>query len=84
MFDGSSKNIEDVVIGDEVQTDDGNRLVVDTSRSQHDEVLEIVVGEQTFVCSSNHLWPIIREGKYITVRADELLETDEVMLRADK
>lgn len=81
MVDGKSKNIEDVVVGDEVETDQGSRKILDTNQSFHDEVIEIVVSDQTFTCSPNHIWPISRNGEDMFVRADELLETDEIFVR---
>jgi len=82
MFDGTTKKIEDVVIGDLVKTRSGSVAVCDTSTSAHNEVYDVTVGGKVVTCSADHQWPIKRNGVEILVRTVDL-QVDDMMLMQD-
>ena len=48
--------------------------------SEHQELIEVEAEDGTTItCSPNHLWVVIRAGQRVEVRADELMETDELI-----
>jgi hypothetical protein len=54
--------------------------VVSKVESEHQELIEVEAEDGTTItCSLNHLWVVVRDGRRMEVRADELQETDELI-----
>lgn len=62
----------------EVLTHTGEfKPVVSWEETEHNTLIELETEDGTVIkCSPNHLWVVIRDGKQVEVRADELNETD--------
>lgn len=72
------KRIEDIVVGDEVETLDGPKLVTETFQYDEQPVIDITFEDGTVVSATpNHKFLTV-DGRW--VRADELLETDEIQV----
>jgi len=73
------KMLKDLEVGDMVYTHTKAwKPVVSKEETLHKTLIEFELEDGTMLTSSpNHLWIVIREGKEIEVRADEIRETDE-------
>ena len=73
------KMLKDLEVGDMVYTHTKAwKPVVSKEETLHKTLVEFELEDGTMLTSSpNHLWIVIREGKEIEVRADEIRETDE-------
>jgi len=73
------KMLKDLEVGDMVYTHTKAwKPVVSKEETLHKTIVEFELEDGTILTSSpNHLWIVIREGKEIEVRADEIRETDE-------
>ena len=80
--DGSSKFIGDIVIGDEVVTDDGSVQQVDAVHTYEvdEDMLEVEVEDgRVVVCTADHEWKVVRGGECEWVEAKNLQVGDEIV-----
>ena len=83
MHDGQLKNIEDVRFGDGVLTHQGRaRQVIDTMQRLYSGDLYrfFVKGWGTIRMTADHVVRVWRDGKLFWVRADEVIETDKMVV----
>lgn len=82
MYDGSIKNVEDVIIGDELVGDDGNKRTVLELHRGVDKLYEITpIKGEPFVVNGGHILSLYKtnEGKSYpscTSRIDEITVED--------
>lgn len=64
MFDGSWKNVEDIVVGDEIMGDDGTKRKVLNLHHGIDDMYEIKpIKDKSFIVNSGHILPVICNNK---------------------
>lgn len=83
MHDGQLKNIEDVRFGDGVLTHQGRtRQVIDTMQRLYSGDLYrfFVKGWGTIRMTADHVVRVWRDGNLFWVRADEVIETDKMVV----
>ena len=78
LKDGTSKKVEDITLTDEVQTSTGKgKLIKILENKVEKEVYTIETENGASVeLTANHIVPVLRKGKQIEIRVDEVLETD--------
>lgn len=83
MHDGQLKNIEDIRFGDGVLTHQGRtRQVIDTMQRLYtgDLYRFFVKGWGTIRMTADHVVRVWRDGKLFWLRADEIVETDKMVV----
>ncbi len=82
LKDGTFKSILDVEVGDPVQTEHGLGVLVQKHERElkDDEcIFEIETEEGVKIeLTADHIIPVLREGKRIEIRVDEILNTDSL------
>lgn len=83
MKDGSLKPIVDVVAGDEVETESGRGELVQVHEREvtdEDEVFELELENGAMLrLTSDHVMPVMRNGKRVDVAVADLQEGDEML-----
>tara|TARA_R110000851_G_scaffold212152_1_gene364817 strand:- start:16740 stop:19349 length:2610 start_codon:yes stop_codon:yes gene_type:complete len=82
LKDGSYKNITQLTLEDDVETETGEGKLVqihERDLEAHEEVFEIETEDGIKIqLTGCHIVPVEREGERIEVRVDEILESDEL------
>lgn len=85
LKDGSYKKISEIILGDKPETELGIGELVEITKREiepGEKVFEIELENGLKVeLTSNHIVPVLRSGKRIDIRVDELLETDEMIVK---
>lgn len=80
MTKDGPKRIVDINVDDSVLTSElTHKKVTRTLRTTHNQLYKIKCGNQTFTCSSNHLWYVKRNNEIIEVMAKDILLSDEMI-----
>jgi len=83
LKDGSYKNITELTLDDEVETETGEGKLVQIHErylKPDEEVFEIETEDGVKIqLTGCHIVPVIREGERIEVRVDEINESDELI-----
>ena len=80
------KNIENIKSGDFIVNENGKQEVDFVKEDNYNgEVIEIILqNNKKIVCTPNHIIPVWRNKKQIDVRAEDILDTDELFTRLSK
>jgi hypothetical protein len=79
------KAIKDVVLGEEILTENGLEPVSNKINNKVNEFIEIETSNNSkIICSKNHKWPVIRNKQRIIVCAEDLQENDELIEKNNK
>ena len=82
MSDGSYKLINDVKVGEYVQTMDGDKKVLDTFEHDTSTFYELQFEDGSILkCTPSHKLMVLRDGKNVWVEAVDLEESDEIVIQ---
>lgn len=71
------KQISNITIEDSVLSHDLKyHKVINVVKTEKEEYLEFIFGQEIIKCSLNHIWRIVRNGKICDVMAKDILSTD--------
>lgn len=80
LADGTTKPIEDMVVGDEVRTIEGHQPVTNVFDNGYQECFEIEVEDgRTIQATADHKFNVLRNGTTQWVKVSDLLATDEIV-----
>lgn len=80
-----SKKLIDIKIGDEIISGDGRIVkVLEKINQESNGYIEMVVDGVKIRCSENHIWPVLRKGEKINVKASALQEEDRIFVVESK
>ena len=71
--------ISDLQLSDFVKCEFSNQPPREIVKSYHKKAIKLVVEEEEVICSINHIWPIIRDGQKIMVKAIDIIEGDIII-----
>jgi len=78
MFDGTTKNVEDVVVGDELMGGDGNKRTVLSLHRGYDMLYKVIPSDGIpFIVNGGHILPTKIFGEKCEISIDEYLELDK-------
>ena len=73
--------IKDVIPGDLVNTHLGERKVLKSTEKIDDSYIEISIRGNKFRCTRDHKFPVLRDGNLVIIKANELLNTDFLLIK---
>ena len=73
--------IKDIVPGDLVNTHLGERKVLNSTEKIDDSYIEISIRGNKFICTRDHKFPVVRDGNLIIIKANELLNSDFLLIK---
>jgi hypothetical protein len=76
--------IKDLNIGDLIF--DSNHILQNVTakfNTTTSSIIKFTLGDQIIICSENHLWPIVRNGEKLIVKANEVTIFDELIYERD-
>lgn len=77
LEDGKTKQLKNLEVDDLVVTHDGSmKKVVFKTKSKHHKYYKVTVNNSTFVCSAEHEWVVVKDGKQVKKRTYELTTED--------